>query len=1439
MESRVGNAESRGGHAGGSSASADVAMQQHDSPARRRGVAGGHDPVVVVEGGVHMGRLGTPVPSSQLHNHHDVDAPMSLSAPPLPSRIPVLPPPEDPVEVDVVPGNDANCTTSPAHPEPLSHPPHSQQPHPAMAFPPPPPHPYFFPPCFMPPQGMYLPPHHLMMQPPPVPMAAPASSRAAGAHPMPTSAEEVMRAHEGHMSIGREVGPPRASGGVGPRPPTIVSPRSRGKRTPPASATDGTQIADDKNDQHGSFSAAAAASSGGPAPSLPLPHPSHLYPIPTSGDAADPMANPALPHLLPPQQPATSTCQDTTTNTTAAMAMALLHHRWAQQNNAFLRDKFAHPEEILRFSADQNAFVLTLDGLPAADGQLSFTAAPEGDGAVTEGGLTAALNKALMLAEEHVRQAEDDRGVSWPSKMPHNGQDNNVNSDEDLPLRLPVAHEPTRERGRGRGRGRGGGRGRSRARGDAEEEWTPSGGFSAKRPIKAKRPPPTPPPARHEDESSIDDPHDDEAPSTPSAAPPPPKAPRKPAKSAVPSRPPKRIAPSSPPSPSRNPYPLLFNLHPHKISSDATYVLEGNKLQPRFEAHLRNMLIKDNQGFFERDPAMRRRFAAQHERKEGLWRAMEVVARLKRADPVEKGLIFQKLESHGKQKTPTLVQNRFLRHAHEGVLTKKEQQDFATKLLLKLADKAPTWANAYTKALGHRYISWSRKESGYVVKVSHNGMSRQDVLKPFNRNAHALLDALKKACQSRDALACEVGIVPGIPVDESPDESSSDDDKPIAMPHIKKENNDTKKPPTQSSAAKRVRRAVTEEQSDSMLLRRDKRRWSEPAGAGGSSPPSSLSLIQQVDNEIKRLRVTFSGSLYMTLMRREVRDGERASIRVAVPKRVDEASGGKKGERDTQTVHVVPGKTAQQIIQEAMNVRHALLAKNGVAPRAPVDDGRRLRLGSSRQPKRRLKKEGAAADDEAQMEPSKRALAMPDEAEDQDEGEGGELEGDEGGPVPLAPPRKPKMRRVSRESSSITQQSEDQPMLPPHPDQDQDEDLSPTAAAAAHTEQPLLPLPLIPAVKRKPGRPRKHPSPSDGGEGAGVVFEKSPSRGRGRSSRGRGRGRGRGGVSAGRGRKRGRGTSLPTVLEGDEQQPEGAIAMDMQRSPAAGEGMEGENEGMEGVEGSPAAAVLETASPSQAGRAPQPPIAWHLTPHEPLAYEHLLSCTRSAMKDMLKREQGRDLGMKICKLSLSRKVVIAVKAVGDSDERRFEVMGDTYIHVQEAITAATSYRDEIRALAGMGLRGTEGGSEPLAEPPPFAEAMAAGVAVGMQAEQPDHSPAAGPAAAGDDMRDGDQPGAASVGGAVPAPISAPGASVPFGEVSTDQCSGPSEANGVKEDTHTQHKDTAAASGGGEELPSQAAAAAAAAAATVAADGGSGSGGGAGSAADDVVMEGPP
>ncbi|CEL97903.1 unnamed protein product [Vitrella brassicaformis CCMP3155] len=374
-------------------------MQQHDSPARRRGVAGGHDPVVVVEGGVHMGRLGTPVPSSQLHNHHDVDARMSLSAA---SRIPVLPPSKDPVEVGVVPGNDANCTTSPAHP---SHPSHSPRPHPAMAFPPPPPHPYFVPPFVMP-QGMYLPPHHLMMQPPPVPIAAAASSMGAGGHPMPTSAEEVMRAHEGHMSIGREVGPPKASSGLGPRLPTIVSPRSRGKRTPPPSATGGTQIADDKNNQHGSFAAAAAAaSSGGPAPPLPLPHPSHLHPIPTSGS---PMVSPALPHLLHPQQPATSTCQDTTT----AMAMALLHHRWAQQNNAFLRDKFAHPEEILRFSADQNAFVLTLDGLPAADGQLSFTTAPEGDGAVTEGSLTAALNKALMLAEEHLRQGEDDKGVS-------------------------------------------------------------------------------------------------------------------------------------------------------------------------------------------------------------------------------------------------------------------------------------------------------------------------------------------------------------------------------------------------------------------------------------------------------------------------------------------------------------------------------------------------------------------------------------------------------------------------------------------------------------------------------------------------------------------------------------------------------------------------------------------------------------------------------------------------------------------------------------------------------------------------------------------------------------------------------------------------------------------------------------------------------------------
>ncbi|CEL97902.1 unnamed protein product [Vitrella brassicaformis CCMP3155] len=248
MESRVGNAESRGGHAGGSSASANVAMQQHDSPARRRGVAGGHDPVVVVEGGVHMGRFGTPVPSSQLHNHHDVDAPMSLLAP---SRIPVLPPSKDPVEVGVVPGNDANCTTSPAHPEPPSHPPQPPQPHPAMAFSPPQHHPFFFPPLFMPPQGMYLPPHHLMMQPPPVPMAAAASSMGAGGHPMPTSAEEVMRAHESHMSIGREVGPPKASGGVGPRPPTIVSPRSRGKRTPPASATGGTQIADDKNNQRG------------------------------------------------------------------------------------------------------------------------------------------------------------------------------------------------------------------------------------------------------------------------------------------------------------------------------------------------------------------------------------------------------------------------------------------------------------------------------------------------------------------------------------------------------------------------------------------------------------------------------------------------------------------------------------------------------------------------------------------------------------------------------------------------------------------------------------------------------------------------------------------------------------------------------------------------------------------------------------------------------------------------------------------------------------------------------------------------------------------------------------------------------------------------------------------------------------------------------------
>ena len=132
---------------------------------------------------------------------------------------------------------------SPAHPEPLSHPSHPPPPQPHPAFPPPPHHPFFFPPFVMPPQGMYLPPHHLMMQPPPLPMAPAASSMGAGGHPMPTSAEEVMRAHGGHMSTGREVGPPKASAGVGPRLPTIVSPRSRGKRPPPASATDGTQIA--------------------------------------------------------------------------------------------------------------------------------------------------------------------------------------------------------------------------------------------------------------------------------------------------------------------------------------------------------------------------------------------------------------------------------------------------------------------------------------------------------------------------------------------------------------------------------------------------------------------------------------------------------------------------------------------------------------------------------------------------------------------------------------------------------------------------------------------------------------------------------------------------------------------------------------------------------------------------------------------------------------------------------------------------------------------------------------------------------------------------------------------------------------------------------------------------------------------------------------------
>ncbi|CEM30101.1 unnamed protein product [Vitrella brassicaformis CCMP3155] len=100
--------------------------------------------------------------------------------------------------------------------------------------------------------------------------------------------------------------------------------------------------------------------------------------------------------------------------------------------------------------------------------------------------------------------------------------------------------------------------------------------------------------------------------------------------------------------------------------------------------------------------------------------------------------------------------------------------------------------------------------------------------------------------------------------------------------------------------------------------------------------------------------------------------------------------------------------------------------------------------------------------------------------------------------------------------------------------------------------------------------------------------------------------------------------------------------------------------------------------------APTDSPKWQLTPHQPLDYDQLLSCTRSVATDMLKHDLE---GVKLQKKSASGTVAIIVKGVGAYGDRPFEVRGSTYAHVLQAVMDAARYRDDLTAQAASAAQG--------------------------------------------------------------------------------------------------------------------------------------------------------